>query len=395
MQRLEEWKLTPDDRRILDKRSLGLGLAGKDTPLFGKTFRYKASSFKRLADGPASLIFRDVYTGEYKIAFQALLKILYMILHTTNNVDGAIPPASATTKFRKFKTEVAETLVLLEATLPAMFFDITLHVLIHLPECIFRWNHVRNYWCFASERFIGVLKEYCNSRNNPHAGMVYGYSQTTFVRRTMSSAAADRINDRFQIKDIVPTMRSASISFAALVEMRGARPGTGQFQANVSWRNAIVAKQSYVARVGSFIRQKQWDLNRYAGQVVARQQPSLPAYKAKVHRVLKGVQINGRPWKRGDHCMWKDDDRSSKYGVVQEFIRWVEKAQGRIAWCVKVSVHDILGEENRVLRVEKKSDRYVFIFWQQLQYYCSTNNDKDWTVAVRRWSTTDNENFDA
>jgi hypothetical protein len=395
LQRLLEWKLEPKHRKILDKRSLGMGLAGESSSLFAETYRMKSASYKRLADGPAFMIFRDVYTGEKKEAFQALLDILYRVLHTTCNADGVKPTAAMHRSFSKFKTDVAVAFVKLERVLPAMFFGISLHLLLHLPDCIYRWNHVRNYWCFASERFIGVIKQYCNARNNPHAGMVHGYTQTTFVRRTMSSESADRIVGRYQRKNIVQSSRSASIGFNDLVRMRGARPGTAKFVCTPTKRNAVVAKNQYVAVIGSFLRQHQHENHTYAKSVHARVQPSEPAYKAQVHRVLHGVEINGRPWRQGDHCVWRGDDNASRYGVVQEFISWNEKEQEKMVWCVKIKVHLIEKEENRVLYVQKDIDRYEFIFWQQLQYKCLWKSvGLPFTVATRRWSTSANENFD-
>jgi hypothetical protein len=154
-QRLRLWGLDNKMRAVLDKRSLGLGLSGKHTTLFGKTHRMKAVAFKRLSDGPACLIFRDVYDDdpEKKKAFLAFLDIIYRVLHTTCDVDDQAPTRAHKTKISEFKTDTAVCLVLLEAELPPMFFDILLHELLHIPESIARWNHVRNYWAFASERY--------------------------------------------------------------------------------------------------------------------------------------------------------------------------------------------------------------------------------------------------
>jgi hypothetical protein len=151
---MRSWGLTKELRDILDARSLGLGLAGKNTPLFDKTHRMKAVSFKRLSDGPAFLIFRDVYNDdqEKKTAFLSFLDIIYRVLHTTCDVDDQEPTRAHKKVISDFKTATAVCLVLLEAELPAMFFDILLHELLHIPESIGRWNHVRNYWAFASER---------------------------------------------------------------------------------------------------------------------------------------------------------------------------------------------------------------------------------------------------
>jgi hypothetical protein len=380
-------------RKELDARSLGLGLAGVNSPLFAKTFRMKAVSFKRLADGPAFLIFRDVYNTEIRTAFQALLEIMYKILHFTCDADGAVHTDATIRKANLFKNQIALAFVLLEEELPAMFFDIQLHVLIHLPHCILRWNHVRNFWCFASERFIGVIKQYCNSRNNPHAGMVHGYAQTTFVRRTMDSAAAERIMSRFREKKMTPSKRSASIGFEDLIIQRGARPGSAGFVANPLKHNSSKATSEIVQRFGDYLREQKRQNNEYARSVRACTQPPLSQLDdAKVRRMIRGVQINGRKWKRGDHCLWLNRSSIFCYGVVQEFLRW-EEGNGMV-WCVRVAVHAIVKEENRVLEVEGISHSEEYVFWQQLRYQCKTNPHGATTFSVRMLTTISDENCD-
>jgi hypothetical protein len=378
-------------RRVLDARSLGLGLAGNFDSLFSKTHRMKAASFKRLADGPAFLIFRDVYTNDIGIAFQALLEIMYKILHLTCDADGAVHTEATKRRVSRFQQEIAVAFVKLEEELPAMFFDISLHVLIHLPQCIFRWNHVRNFWCFASERFIGVIKQYCNSRNNPHAGMVYGYAQTTFVRRTMDTAVADRIMSRFREKKLTPSQRSASVGFEELILKRGPRPGSAAFVATPLKHNSTKATSEIVQRFGEYLREQKRQDSVYARSVRAHKQPPFSQLdKAKVRRMIRGVKINGREWKRGDHCLWLDSSSTFCYGVVQEFLNW--KEGNGMVWCVRVEVHAIVKEENRVLEVERDSDREEYVFWQQLRYQCKTHPNGATIFSVRMFTTISDEN---
>jgi hypothetical protein len=52
----------------------------------------------------------------------------------------------------KRKLQVMEAMTAFEACFGHTEFTITLHQFLHVPEHIFEWNHVRNYWCFWSER---------------------------------------------------------------------------------------------------------------------------------------------------------------------------------------------------------------------------------------------------
>lgn len=102
-------------------------------------------------------------------------------------------------------------------------------------------------------RFIGHVKSYCNSRNNPHAGLVFGYTQTSFVRR-MDSGMVDKIMARYREKDLMPSQRSASISTTLLLQLRGSKAGQGQFIARPSWRNMVTGDAGTVAALGAFLR---------------------------------------------------------------------------------------------------------------------------------------------
>ena len=47
---------------------------------------------------------------------------------------------------------VIEALCLCEAELPATELSVLFHTLCHATDGIYRWNSVRNYWCFFGER---------------------------------------------------------------------------------------------------------------------------------------------------------------------------------------------------------------------------------------------------
>ena len=50
------------------------------------------------------------------------------------------------------KLEVIEALCLVEAYMPRTELPVMFHVLLHVPDAIYRWNAVRNYWAFFGER---------------------------------------------------------------------------------------------------------------------------------------------------------------------------------------------------------------------------------------------------
>ena len=53
----------------------------------------------------------------------------------------------------KRELQIKEAMTAFEACFGHTEFTITLHQFLHMPAHIFEWNHVRNYWCFWSERY--------------------------------------------------------------------------------------------------------------------------------------------------------------------------------------------------------------------------------------------------
>ena len=72
--------------------------------------------------------------------------------------------------------DITVTLCELEMFFPPSFFDVTVHLIVHLVEEIKYCGPVflRNMYPF--ERFMGILKNYCRNRYHPEASIVEGYT---------------------------------------------------------------------------------------------------------------------------------------------------------------------------------------------------------------------------
>jgi hypothetical protein len=79
-----------------------------------------------------------------------------------------------------------ETLCLLEATFPPLFFDLMLHLTAHLVRKI--WFHGPSYLhqMFPYERFYGFLKSLVHNRLFPEGAIVRGYEAIKVVEWAMS-----------------------------------------------------------------------------------------------------------------------------------------------------------------------------------------------------------------
>jgi hypothetical protein len=51
------------------------------------------------------------------------------------------------------KLKIIELLIVYERGVAKSELPPVIHLLIHVPEAIYRWNSVRNMWCFTNERY--------------------------------------------------------------------------------------------------------------------------------------------------------------------------------------------------------------------------------------------------
>jgi hypothetical protein len=156
------WKLSPTILADINTRSNFLGGEPSWIPtqmnFIDKTFKLKAVDFVRASRGAMTYIFAGVFdtldTVNQKNAFTSFIESLRLCLTTHCNADGKPLTSMSKTKIAKLKEQVVETLSLLEMCTAHTFFDRIPHILQHVPMAIGRWNSCRNFWAFASERYL-------------------------------------------------------------------------------------------------------------------------------------------------------------------------------------------------------------------------------------------------
>lgn len=121
-----------------------------------KTFKLKAVDFVRISKGAMSYVFADVFNGPetlgQKQAFDSFNETLRLLLTTHFNADGTPLTERLKHLAATLTEQVAQTLSLLEMCSPLIIFDRLLHIMLHVPMAMARWNSVRNFWAFRSER---------------------------------------------------------------------------------------------------------------------------------------------------------------------------------------------------------------------------------------------------
>jgi hypothetical protein len=160
-QRLNDWKLTTAQLATVNKRSNDLGGEQSWIPqsmnLITKTFKLKAVDFMRISKGAMTYVFENVFSGRtkenIKQAFESFNETLRLVLTTHYNADGKPLTHMLKRMVASLTEQVAQTLSLLEMTAPLTFCDRLLHILLHVPMSMAKWNACRNFWTFPSERY--------------------------------------------------------------------------------------------------------------------------------------------------------------------------------------------------------------------------------------------------
>ena len=117
--------------------------------------------------------FYQVGPSRPREAFQAMIDALLLLLDAVADYDpDNMDDDSATQTCRTARTAVARALFKLERDFPGTELSIGIHELVHVPDFLWRWNSVRNYWCFVVERLVGFMKKFVQNRSLSVENMV-------------------------------------------------------------------------------------------------------------------------------------------------------------------------------------------------------------------------------
>jgi hypothetical protein len=108
-------------------------------------------------------------------AYKAMTDVLNALLDATAEfVEGdAQDEVLKLQESRALHLKTIEALCVLERDFPITELSIFVHEIVHVPEFIYRWNNVRNYWCFPTERYVGWMKRFVKNRSLSVENMVH------------------------------------------------------------------------------------------------------------------------------------------------------------------------------------------------------------------------------
>ena len=125
--------------------------------VFSKGSALKSHDWIQLVQSAGDYLFAEVFEDQnISEAIFSLLSVCNKLL-TWSSPYGRWDEQEEKVQQEKtmhLKVEVIEALTKIEFVVPKTDLPVMFHLMVHVPDMIFRWNSVRNFWCFFSERYV-------------------------------------------------------------------------------------------------------------------------------------------------------------------------------------------------------------------------------------------------
>lgn len=189
---LDAWVFTNKMQAVVDGRIARTHAACPDyvrstLRAFQLTGSIKGADCLRFITEAGKYWFHETLPGPQQKVWDDALEFLAALLHATCDADD--PEAITTLKELKLKTTRA--LCCWARDVPKTEHTIVIHELVHICDMVYRWNNVRNFWCFMTERFVGYIIGFIHNRDKVEMGILLGYACTKLAY----AAPPARIND--------------------------------------------------------------------------------------------------------------------------------------------------------------------------------------------------------
>jgi hypothetical protein len=141
----------------LDQRSINMG--GEPTWIRAglmvceKTSSLNCHDWMNLMQAGGEYMLHGVFPAEsdQMMALEGMLDASRGVLAAVSKADD-----DNRDELDKLKLMVAESLTKFELMAPRTELSILQHVIVHCADVVYKWNNVRNFWCFFGERSFVV-----------------------------------------------------------------------------------------------------------------------------------------------------------------------------------------------------------------------------------------------
>ncbi|KAM6544118.1 hypothetical protein CsatB_008565 [Cannabis sativa] len=139
----------------------------------------------------------------------------------------------------KAKTSILEIVCKLENIFPPAFFDIMVHLVIHLPQEAILGGPVHMRWMYPFERYMKKLKNYVRNKARPEGSIAEGYvmdEALTFCSMYLKGVET-RFNRPDRNVDVVPSLSKLSVfrSQGRLIGKKQLRPLGEEEKKTAEW----------------------------------------------------------------------------------------------------------------------------------------------------------------
>ena len=153
------WEMSQGGLDTLDKNVMllaGCAKAGVDFVRKGLrpmkwTGSAKCADFAKLCEeGPGDFMYKESLPASIAPAVKNLLKLLQLLKSVTCDVNDPLAEAGLAAT----KAQVTLMVCEYERFFPRTEVCRVSHIMLHVCDIVHRWNNVRNYWCFLTERYV-------------------------------------------------------------------------------------------------------------------------------------------------------------------------------------------------------------------------------------------------
>ena len=129
--------------------------------IFQNTGRFKSADWLHLVTTGVFHVLKPMLIGSAQNALCARVDIFRLLLATTSDRDPLSDHSPLLERdiirreeeMRALKSVIVQSMCAYEKGAPSINMTKIAHLLVHAPDLIFRWNSVRNMWCFFNERY--------------------------------------------------------------------------------------------------------------------------------------------------------------------------------------------------------------------------------------------------
>ena len=166
------------------------------------------------------------------------------------------------------------------------------HVFMHVPEAMWRWNAIRNFWGFFGERCMGYLIRHIHNRDLAAENIMTAYVRLRFIIKSYPNTQR-RMVQRFHDMDMKVPKGGWTLQLASeVLKIKGALPGQYARVVTPTRRNnksVAVALSSVQSPLFTKLR------------VICAALPDFAISRdLECLQMIAGVKLNGHEYSQGD-----------------------------------------------------------------------------------------------